>query len=311
MLQYLLKRIAWMLVTVLGVLTVTFVIAFLAPSDPARVIAGAHASATTIRQINHIYGFDQPFYVQYVRFIVNVLHFNVGPSYRFHLPAMQMVMGRLPATLYLGLFAILAELVIGIPVGIYTAVKKDSFLAGLLNASVIAGVSLPSFWFGIILIYVLAFKLPILPLGGFGGFGLGGLPYVILPALTYGITGAAYYSRILRATLLEVMHSDHVRTASAKGLSPQGVFSRHVLRNALIPLVTQLGMDLAMTLSGLVILEQVFGWPGIGNLVVQAITYLDVPIIMATTIIASLLVVVLNLVVDLLYLWLDPRITYQ
>lgn len=311
MLQYLVKRILWMFVTVLGVITVTFVIAFLAPSDPARVIAGAHASAVTIQEINHLYGFDQPFYIQYVRFIVHVLQFNVGPSYRFHLPAMQMVLGRLPATLFLGVFAVIAELLIGIPIGIYTALRRDSFLAGFLNASVIAGVSLPTFWFGIILIYVFAFRLPLLPLGGFGGFGPGGLPYIVLPALTYGITGAAYYARILRATLLEVRLSDHVRTASAKGLSPGRVFLRHILRNALIPLVTQLGMDLAMTLSGLVILEQVFGWPGIGNLVVQAIQYLDVPIIMATTIVASLLVVVLNLVVDVAYLWLDPRITYD
>lgn len=311
MLQFLVKRVLWMFVTVLGVLTITFVIAFLAPSDPARVIAGAHASAQTVQAINQLYGFDQPFYVQYLRFIVHVLEFNVGPSYRFHLPAMQMVLGRLPATLFLGFFAVLAELLIGIPIGIYTAIRRDSFLAGLLNASVVAGVALPSFWFGVILIYVVAFKLSWLPLGGFGGFGISGLPYVVLPALTYGVTGAAYYARILRATLLEVLHGDHVRTAHAKGLSRRQVFSRHVLRNALIPLVTQLGMDLAMTLSGLVILEQVFGWPGIGNLVVQAITYLDVPIIMAATIVASLLVVVLNLVVDLLYLWLDPRITYQ
>jgi peptide/nickel transport system permease protein len=308
---YLIRRIVWLFITVIGVLAVTFVVGFLAPADPARVIAGPHATLATLRAVDRLYGFDQPFYVQFGRFLWNVLHGNVGLSYHFHQPAMGLVLARLPATLFLGLFAVAAELVIGVPVGILSALRRDSFLERLLSSALIAGVSLPTFWFGILLIYVFAFKLQLLPLGGFGGFGPAGLAYVVLPALTYGLTGAAYYARILRSTLLENLGQDHVRTARAKGLAARTVFLRHVLRNALIPFVTQLGMDLAMALGGLVILEQVFDWPGIGSLVVQAVQYLDVPVILAATVVAALLVVVLNLVVDLSYLVLDPRITYR
>jgi peptide/nickel transport system permease protein len=308
---YIVKRLLWAAVTVLGVLAVTFVIGFLAPSDPARIIAGAHASPATIRAINRLYGFNLPFYVQFVRFLVHVVQGNVGISYHFHQSAMALVLQRLPATLFLGVFAVAAELVIGIPVGIYSALRRDTLIERVLSSSLIAGVSLPTFWFGVLLIYVFAFRLQWFPLGGFGGFGPSGLDYVVLPALTYGITGAAYYARILRATLIENLAQDYVRTAHAKGLSASRVFVRHVWRNALIPFVTQLGMDLAMVLGGLVILEQVFDWPGIGSLVVQAIQYLDVPVILATTVVGAILVVVLNLVVDLLYVVLDPRITYQ
>jgi peptide/nickel transport system permease protein len=311
MTRYIAQRLAWMVVTVWGVLTITWVIGFVVPSDPARIIAGVHATPETVAAVARLYGFNQPFYVQYVRFLWDVLHLNVGTSYHFHTSALPLVLGRLGATAELGVFAVLAELLIGVPLGIIAAQRRDTRLDMVISGSLVAGSSMPTYWFGILLIYVVAFKAGILPVGGFGGYGPGGWSYLVLPALTYGITGAAYYGRLLRASLIEVAVQDHVRTARAKGLPARSVLWRHVVRNGLLPLVTQLGIDLANTLSGLIILETVFDWPGVGSLVVQAIDYVDVPLILAATLLASVLVVVLNFVVDLVYLALDPRISYS
>ncbi|QSO51402.1 ABC transporter permease [Alicyclobacillus curvatus] len=308
MTSYVIKRLGLMLFTIWGVVTITFIVGFLMPANPARTIAGVHATAQTVAEISKLYGFNQPFYVQYGRFLWNLLHFNVGMSYHYHQSAIHMVFTRLPATLFLGVAAVLVELIIGIPLGIYMAYKRDSWLDTLFSSVLIGGSSLPTYWFGIILIYVIAFRANLLPIGGFNGYGPAGWPSLVLPALTYGITGAAYYARILRSTLSDVLEHDYVRTAHAKGLQKAKVGMRHVIRTGLLPFVTQLGMDLANTLSGLIILEQVFDWPGVGSLVVGGIDYVDVPIIIATTVITATLVVVLNFLVDLSYFWLDPRL---
>lgn len=310
MTRYIVQRLIWMVVTVWGVLTITFVVGFLVPSDPARIIAGVHATPQTVAAIARLYGLNQPLYEQYARFLWDVVHLNVGNSYHFHAPALPLVFQRFGATAELGVAAVLAELLIGIPLGILTASRRDSMVDVVVSGSLIAASSMPTYWFGILLIYVVAFKANLLPVGGFGGYGPSGWVYLILPALTYGITGAAYYGRLLRASLIEVMSQDHVRTAHAKGLSARGVLARHVVRNGLMPLVTQLGIDLANTLGGLIVLETVFDWPGVGSLVVQAISYVDVPLILAATLLSAVAVVVLNFVVDLVYLLLDPRISY-
>ena len=311
MTHFIAKRLALMLLTVWGVITITFVVGFMMPANPARTIAGMHATPETVAAISRLYGFNQPLYMQYGHFLWNLLHFNVGMSYHFHESAMQMVMTRLPATMYLGLVAVVVELIIGIPLGIFMAYRKDSWLDTVFSSTLIGGASMPTYWFGVILIYVVAYRANLLPIGGFDGYGPAGWSSLVLPALTYGVTGAAYYARILRSTLSEVLEQDYVRTARAKGLKGASVAWRHVIRNGLLPFVTQLGMDLANTMSGLIILEQVFDWPGVGSLVAGGIDYVDVPIIIATTIVTAVLVVVLNFLVDLCYLWLDPRLRHS
>ncbi|WDL98429.1 ABC transporter permease [Alicyclobacillus sp. ALC3] len=311
MTRYLINRAALMVFTIWGVVTITFVIGFLIPANPARTIAGVHATAARVAQIAHLYGFDQPFYLRYLHFLWNLLHLNVGMSYHYHESAMLIVLQRLPATLYLGVFAVLTELIIGFPLGVYLAYKRDTWVDSVLSAMFVGGASMPTYWFGIILIYVVAYKANLLPIGGFNGYGPAGWSSLVLPALTYGITGAAYYARILRSTLSDVLEQDYVRTAHAKGLQRFRITRKHVIRAGLLPFVTQLGMDIAYTLSGLIILEQVFDWPGIGNLVVTGIDYVDVPIIIATTIVTATLVVVLNFLVDLSYMWLDPRLRHD
>ncbi|MCL6454286.1 MAG: ABC transporter permease [Alicyclobacillus sp.] len=306
MTRYIVKRVLLMLLTIWGVVTITFVVGFLMPANPARTIAGVHATAATVEQISKLYGFDKPLSVRYLRFLWNLVHLNVGMSYHYHTSAMRIVLSRLPATLYLGVFAVLTELIIGFPVGVYMAHKKDTWIDTFLSSGLVGGAAMPTYWFGIILIYVVAFKAGLLPIGGDNGW-----TSLVLPALTYGITGAAYYARILRSSLADILQQDYVRTAHAKGLRRFLITRKHVIRAGLLPFMTQLGMDMAYTLSGLIILEQVFDWPGVGNLVVSGIQYIDVPIILATTIVTATLVVVLNFLVDISYMWLDPRLRHN
>ncbi len=288
---------------VFGVATLSFVMVFLMPGDAARMYAGPRAPEATVQRIREIWGLDQPLPVQYVRYIGRALQGDLGNSTRDNRPVLTAILERLPATIQLALAGLFVELVIGVPLGILAALRPGSWIDQLATVVSLVGISIPSFALGLIALYIFGFLIPVFPLGGYG------TPlHLVLPALTLGIGGTAFYARVLRNNLLEVMGEDFIRTAKAKGLSARVVLLRHALRNALLPTVTLAALDLALLLGGTVVIEAVFGWPGVGLQAFQAIRNQDTPLIMGTVLFASISVVGINLGVDLLYAVLDPRV---
>ncbi|PJF26934.1 MAG: glutathione ABC transporter permease GsiC [Phototrophicales bacterium] len=306
MLRYLINRLFGAAGVVLGVATISFVLVFMMPGDAARMYAGPRAPEETVNRIREQWGLNDPLPVQYVRYVGRALQGDLGRSTRDQRPVTTAVFERLPATLQLALAGLFVELAIGIPLGILAATRPGSIWDNLATTGALIGISLPPFAFGLVALYLLGFVIPIFPLGGYGG-----IQYLILPALVLGLSGAAFYARVLRNSMLEIIGDDYIRTARAKGLSPRMVLSRHVLRNALLPVVTLAGIDLAQLLGGVVVIEAVFGWPGIGFQAWQAIRNQDTPIIMGTVLVAATAVVVMNMLIDFLYISLDPRVRVQ
>lgn len=304
MTAYAVRRTAWLLFTLFLVSVVTFAIAFLMPVDPARTIAGPNAPQSVVNSIHHQLGLDRPVYVQYFEFVDRAVHGDFGRSYKTNQDVLPAVMERFPRTAVLAIAGVLIELAIGVTTGIVVAVRRG-VVEGISNIFVLVGLAIPQFWLGIILLFFFAYKIPIFPLGGTGGF-----MSLVLPALTFGVTQAAFYTRMTRAGMLEVLNEGYIRTAKAKGLSNNMVVFKHAFRNAMRPVVTMFGMDLGYSLGGLLVIEEVFGWPGIGTQAWQAVQNQDIPMIMGTVLFAALLIVVANLIIDLLYPLLDPRITY-
>lgn len=305
MVHYTIRRLFWVVVILWGVSLLTFIVIYAIPADPARLYAGAHATAEAIRQIRHQMGLDRPVYVQYLDYIGHVLRGDFGYSYHLQSDVLPTVLSRFPATAELAVGGIIVEILLGLPAGIFAALHRNGWFDRLTLMIGLLGISAPSFWLGLILMYYLAYTWPIFPLGGYGGLG-----NLVLPALTLGIGGAGWYARMLRSLMLDILDQDYVRTARAKGVPSIGVLLRHAVRNALGPIITMLGLDLAYFLGGVLVVETVFGWPGIGLLSWQAISYQDVPMIMGTVLFAALIIVVVNLIIDLSYGLLDPRVRY-
>ncbi|MGQ9910227.1 MAG: ABC transporter permease [Candidatus Flexifilum sp.] len=303
MLTFLFHRLIGGLGVILGVATISFVLVFMMPGDAARMYAGPRAPEETVERIREQWGLNDPLPVQYVRYLARALQGDLGRSTRDQRPVTVAVVERLPATLQLALAGLFVELAIGIPLGVLAATRPGSFWDNASTAGALIGISLPPFAFGLVMLYLFGFVIPIFPLGGYGG-----IEHLILPALVLGLGGAAFYARVLRNSMLEVIGDDYIRTARAKGLPPRAVLTRHVLRNALLPVVTVAGVDLAQLLGGVVVIEAVFGWPGIGFQAWQAIRNQDTPMIMGTVLVAASAVVVMNLLIDLLYVALDPRV---
>lgn len=300
---YFLRRLLGAVGVVFSVATITFVMIFLMPGDAARMYAGPRAPETEVARIRELWGLNDPLPVQYVRYLGRALQGDLGNSTRDKRPVLKAVIERLPATLQLALAGLFVELAIGVPLGIVAALRPGSWIDQLATVIALLGISVPQFALGLIALYLFGFVIPIFPLGGYG------TPlHLVLPALVLGIGGTAFYSRMLRNSILEVAGEDYVRTARAKGLAPRWVLLRHILRNALMPVVTLAGLDLAILLGGVVVIEAVFGWPGIGLQAWTAIRNQDTPMIMGTVLFASIAVVGLNLLVDLFYVALDPRV---
>lgn len=306
---YVVRRLALAVLTVFGVVVVTFVIGYLLPANPARAILGAHASAQSVAILDKQLGLNLPLWDQFWIYFKKIAVGNFGVSYYYGVSENALLWPHAAKTAALAVASLIAELVIGIPLGIVSAMKRGSVFDRLLMVLSLIMFSVPVFWLGVLFLYEFGQIHPILPLGTFGGFLA--LPYYVMPALTIGITGAAVYARLLRTSVLELVNQDFVRTARAKGLSEGVVLFRHIIPNALIPFVTQMGLDLGTFLGGLIIVEQVFAWPGLGYLTVQSIANLDIPTILAITTFAAIAIVVLNIVVDLVYALLDPRISYS
>lgn len=306
MLSYIIRRLLMALITLWGISVITFLLVFAVPADPARIIAGPKAPESVIEQIRINLGLNLPLPVQYWHYFERLLHGNLGSSYIYNLPVTDMIMQRAGATVELAIGCFIAELIIGIPLGIYTAIKARTVGDYILSALALAGISMPVFWLGLEMMYWLGFRFPIFPLGGYGG-----IAHLILPSLAYGITGAAVYLRLLKSSMLEVLNQDYTRTARAKGASQSRVIIRHVLRNALIPVITYAGIDIGFLLTGVILIEVTFNWNGLGLLAYQAVTQLDIPVIMGTVMLIAVSVVVFNLLVDILYGFIDPRIRYD
>lgn len=303
MTAYLIRRLLGALGVVFGVATISFIMVFLMPGDAARMYAGPRAPEETVQRIRELWGLDQPLPVQYVRYLGRAIQGDLGNSTRDNRPVLRAVLERVPATAQLALAGLFVELIIGVPLGILAALRPGSWFDQVATAVSLIGISIPSFALGLVLLYVFGFLLQVFPLGGYGS------PiHLVLPAITLGIGGTAFYARVLRNNLLEVMGEDFIRTANAKGLRPRTVLTRHTLRNALLPTVTLAGLDLALLLGGVVVIEAVFGWPGIGLQAFNAIRNQDTPMIMGTVLFASIAVVAINLIVDFLYAALDPRV---
>ena len=303
MLAYLLRRIVFGVAVLLGTTIITFTIAYVIPADPAVAMAGAKADPQTLATIRTQLGLDQPLYVQYGRYLDRALHGDLGRSYIRRENVTLLIVERLPATAILALSAMVLSLLLGIPMGMLAAAYRDRSLDNGLLVLSLGLVSMPVFWLGTMLLIAAAAYLHSLPLGGFSGW-----KSLLLPSVTLALGLAGYYSRILHTNLVEAMDQEYVRTARGKGLSRTRAMVIHAMANALLPLVTLAGLDLAGLLSGVVLTETVFNWPGIGRLAYEAVFNLDIPLIMGTELFAAFLVVVANLGVDLLYVWIDPRI---
>jgi peptide/nickel transport system permease protein len=303
MTAYMIRRILGAIGVVWGVATITFVLVFMMPGDAARMYAGPRAPEETVERIREYWGLNDPLPVQYFRYLGRAIQGDFGNSTRDGRPVVDSVLQRIPATFMLALAALSVELAIGIPLGIIAALRPGSAADQGATLFTLIGVSIPPFAIGLVALYLFGFVIPIFPLGGYGTPA-----HIILPALVLGIGGAAFYARVLRGSMLEVMNEDYVRTARAKGLAPRGVINRHILRNALLPVVTLMGLDFALLLGGVVVIEAVFGWPGIGLQAFNAIRNQDTPLIMGTVLFASIAVVVMSMLIDFLYMALDPRV---
>jgi len=296
-----------MFVTMFCIILVTFIISFVVPGDPARTIAGPKASPEVILSIQKQLGLDLPKPVQFVHYVQRlVLHGDLGVSYRTNEAVTETLIYRFPKTLSLGLAVFLLNLLLGVPAGIYAALKQNKVVDKIIMVVSLIGTSFPTFLMGYVLMFFVAYKLQLLPIAGYGG-----IQYMILPAFTVSLASSAGYIRVVRASMLEVLGSDYVRTARAKGLSERTVVMKHAFRSTLIPLITYAGMDLAGLMGGLIVTESIFGWPGIGQMAVTAIAYQDMPLIMGSVLTGAVAVVLANFVVDLLYAVADPRISYK
>ncbi len=312
MTTWLVRRLVWSLVVLLGVTGVTFLIFFAVPNDPAAMIAGKYASADTIALIRHRLGLDAPKALQFLRFVTHAVRGDWGFSYVSQQPVWDAIREAFPKTLSLTVGAAVLWLLIGIPVGVASALKPRSWLdrSGMVVA--LFGISAPPYWLGLVLLKVFADRLGWFPIGGYANLAEAGVArwawHLVLPWVTLALLYAGWYARMTRTRMLDVLSQDYVRTARAKGLPPRAVVGRHVMRNALIPIVTMFGVDVAYLFGGAVLTETVFGIPGIGGLAWRAIRMRDLPMVMGTVLFAALFIVLANLVVDLLYAALDPRI---
>ena len=303
MLAYLARRIFQAVLILLGVSLVTFALLYVLPADPVRQIAGRSATAQTVANIRRELGLDQPFLVQYGRYLFGIIQGDFGRSYLQRTEVATLIAARLPATLLLMVGAIACELVLGLTMGLIAALKRGSATDQALMVTSFVGVSAPQFVTGLLLLYVFAVRLHWFPIGGYGSF-----EHLVLPSLTLGIIGAGWYSRMMRSSMIDVLRQDFIRTARAKGLRRRTVLLRHALPNAILPVIAMIGIDIGLFMSGIVVVESVFGWPGIGQLAWQAIQRIDIPIIMGVTLVSACAIVIGNLLADLVTPLIDPRI---
>jgi peptide/nickel transport system permease protein len=303
---YVLRRLAQSALTLLGVSVLVFVILRVLPGNPARMLLPEGAPESAVEELNRQLGLREPLIVQYGLFLRSVVRGDFGQSFQYRAPALSVVLERLPATIQLSLVAMLFTMGIGVSLGILAAVRRGTRydVAGMVLA--VLGQSLPNFWLGIMLILFFGVALRWLPTSGFSGW-----TSLILPGITLAAFPTALVARLTRSSMLEILHRDYIRTGRAKGLAERRVVLHHALRNAAIPVLTVLGLQIGALLGGAVITESVFAWPGMGKLIVDAIFFRDFPVVQTVLILSATVFVAINLIVDLLYTVIDPRIRYS
>ena len=306
MLTYLLRRILIAVPTLLGVVLLVFLMVRLAPGDPAILLAGEFATPETLEAIRTRYGLDRPLPEQFALYLGALLQGDLGESARSRRPVLEELKTYFPNTVVLATAAILVALATGIPLGILAALRQGSWLDLGVMVLALLGVSMPVFWFGLLAILIFSVEL-----GWFPVAGKGTLAHLVLPAVTLGINAPALLARMTRGTLVEVLSQDYIRTARAKGLAERVVIFKHALRNALIPVVTVAGLEFGSLLAGAVITETIFAWPGLGQLLVGSILSRDYPVVQGAVLLVAFTFTLVNLMVDLLYAWIDPRVRYD
>jgi peptide/nickel transport system permease protein len=329
------RRLLFLVFVLFGLSVITFSLSHVVPGDPARLMAGPRASAAAVQKIRQQFGLDDPLPQQYVTYVGDVLHLDFGMSFTTRRPVAQDLQRFLPATIELGLYAFVISTVIGIPLGVVSAVKRDQWPDHIARFISISGLALPVFWLAIMAQFIFFGRLGWLPDGERLPIGIDPPPtitslytidallsgnlslfwlalrHLMMPALVLAYGSLAVVTRMVRGGMLEVLNQDYIRTARAKGITQRGVVLGHALKNALLPTVTSVGLQIGLLLSGAFLVEIVFSWPGIGRYAVDAIQRLDYNATMATTLLIALIFVLLNLLVDIAYLFLDPRITYS
>ncbi len=306
MFNYLLKRLISTIPVLIGISLLLFFMLRMLPGDPAQVLAGQMATPEEIENIRHQLGLDRPIYEQYAVYMSRLVRFDLGRSARTQNPVIDEIWARLPNTVLLAVVAIALACLFGIPAGIISAVRPYSWLDYLVTMSALFGISMPVFWLGLMLVVVFSVILKWLPAGGTGSW-----QHVILPSITLAAFVVAFIARMTRSTMLETLSQDFTTTARSKGLKEQVVIVKHALRNALIPIITVVGLQFGLLLGGAVLTETVFAWPGLGRLIVDSILARDYPMIQGAILLFGLLYIFVNLVVDFIYAFVDPRIRYD
>jgi len=333
MTAYLLRRLIGTLPVLLLISLLVFLLIQAAPGDPTLMLLGEDTTAADIAEAKERWGLDEPVYLQYLKFLRSAARGDFGRSFKYDQPVLEVISARIPATLELASFSVVIALILAIPLGVWAAAKPNSWIDNAGTTFGLFGISMPSFWFGIMLILLFAGMLNILPSAGRDTYGIAeepitgfylldsvlhgnwegvrdGLEHVFLPALALGANMMGILMRVTRSSVLDVMHEEYVTTARAKGLGEQKVLWRHVLSNALIPVITVVGLELGTLLSGSIIVETVFSWPGSGSLLITALNARDYPLVTGLVLIYTVAFVAINFVIDILYAVIDPRIRY-
>lgn len=314
MIAYILRRVAQAVPVLFVVSLIVFFLMRLIPGDPALALMGQEATQEQLIAVREAWGLDEPLHLQYLYWLGHLVTGDLGVSYFSRIPVSDLIGQTLPSTIELALVAMVIALVIAIPTGIIAAVRRGTFIDGLASTVILFGISFPDFWLGILLILLFAVVLEWLPPLGYTPFitdPAQNLQFIVLPALTLGLILAAPIMRFLRSGMLDVLNEDYIRVARSKGLRERLVIVRHALKNAAIPTVTMVGVQIASLLGGTAIVETVFAWPGVGWLTVNAVYQRDYAVIQAVVMMVAAFFVAINLIVDILYAWLDPRIRYQ
>jgi len=311
--RYVLRRLIMAIPVVAGVIVFTFSMLQLTPGDPAVIIAGPNAPAAVVEEIRRSLGLDQPLHVQFLRYITRLFQGDLGQSIISKRDVTAELGRLLPNTIELVVVSMAISTAIGIPLGIWAATRRGSYIDSLVMSVSLMGLTMPVFFIGLGLVWLFGFELRWLPISGRGGplWTAQGWRHIILPAVTLAFVQAGALARITRSTMLEVLGADFIRTAHAKGVAPRTVVFKHALKNAALPVITVLGLQFGTLLSGAVVTETVFAWPGMGRMMIQAIMQKDIPIVQGAVLLFAVSFVIINLLVDLLYAYLDPRIRYE
>jgi len=312
--KYIIRRIFDLLPTIFVVAVIVFIVTRMIPGDPASVMLGPQASVEDIEALREKLGLNESLFTQFFQYIGNLLQGNLGVSYTYNEPIMSLIMERFPNTVILAISALIIAVIIGIPAGIISAAKQNSLLDYSVMLVSLIGVSMPIFWLGVMLVLYFSVNLGWFPATGMGTLEEGFIPYIkhlILPSITLATIPMATFARITRSSMLEVISHDYIKTARSKGISEFLVICKHAFKNALTPILTVLGMQISMMLGGAVLTETIFSWPGMGRLIVDAIDKRDFVVVQGTVLFIAVIFVIVNLLVDILYKVVNPRVNYQ